>query len=149
MKFTPGNLLNFPAQALVHTVNTVGGMGKGIALMFKEAFPQDFRADEDACKQKEVQVGKRFVTENRAFSGPRSMIKFPTKKHWRPPSKLEWIIEGPGGLRKVVFAGSSRKIRSTPLPCSHSVREMGGLEWSEVRPEVEGILGDLEGCGHL
>jgi hypothetical protein len=83
------------------------------------------------------------VMENRAFSGPRSMIKFPTKKQWRPPSRLEWIIEGPGDLRKVVFARSSRKIRSTPLSCRHSEREMGGLEWSEVRPEVERILGDL------
>jgi O-acetyl-ADP-ribose deacetylase (regulator of RNase III) len=115
MKFNPGNLLDAPAQALVHTVNTVGGMGKGIALMSKEAFPQNFRADEDACKQKEVQVGKRFVMENRAFSGPRSMIKFPTKKQWRPPSKLEWIIEGPGGLRKVVQEDQIHSIVLSPF----------------------------------
>ena len=58
------------AEALVNTVNTVGVMGKGIALMFKEAFPGNFRAYEDACKHKEVKIGKMFVTENRAFSRP-------------------------------------------------------------------------------
>ena len=100
MKFTQGNLLDAAAEALVNTVNTVGVMGKGIALMFKEAFPENFRAYEDACKHKEVKVGKMFVTENRTFSGPRWIINFPTKKHWRQPSKLEWIIEGLGDLRK-------------------------------------------------
>ena len=69
MKFTQGNLLDASAEALVNTVNTVGVMGKGIALMFKEAFPQNFRAYEDACKHKEVKIGKMFVTENRTFGG--------------------------------------------------------------------------------
>jgi hypothetical protein len=102
MKFTQGNLLEAPAEAFVNTVNTVGVMGKGIALMFKEAFPANFRAYEDACKQKEVTVGKMFVTENHALSGPHWIINFPTKKHWRNPSKLEWIIEGLGDLREVL-----------------------------------------------
>ena len=69
MKFTQGNLLEAPAEALVNTVNTVGVMGKGIALMFKEAFPGNFRAYEDACKHKEVSVGRMFVTETTAFRG--------------------------------------------------------------------------------
>jgi O-acetyl-ADP-ribose deacetylase (regulator of RNase III) len=120
MKFTQGNLLDASAEALVNTVNTVGVMGKGIALMFKEAFPQNFRAYEDACKHKEVKIGKMFVTENRTFSGPRWIINFPTKKHWRQPSKLEWIIEGLGDLRKVV---QEHQIRSIALP------PLGAGEW--------------------
>ena len=144
MKFTQGNLLDAPAEALVNTVNTVGVMGKGIALMFKEAFPANFRAYEDACKQKEVKVGKMFVTENRTFSGPRWIINFPTKKHWRQPSKLEWIIEGLGDLRKFVQEHQIRSIALPPLGAGN-----GGLDWTEVRPEVERILGALEGVDIL
>src|SRR5450755_3646158 len=113
MKFVTGNLLAAQAEALVNTVNTVGVMGKGIALMFKEAFPGNFRDYEDACKHKEVRIGRMFVTENRAFEGPRWIINFPTKKHWRQPSKLEWIIEGWGDLRRLI---QEHDIRSVALP---------------------------------
>ena len=65
--FRQGNLLKAPVEALVNTVNTVGVMGKGIALMFKEAFPANFHAHEEACKRKEVRVGHMFATENLAL----------------------------------------------------------------------------------
>lgn len=94
MTFVQGNLLEASAEALVNTVNTVGVMGKGIALMFKEAFPANFLAYEEACERHEVKIGRMFVTETGALSGPRWVINFPTKKHWRQPSKLEWITEG-------------------------------------------------------
>lgn len=139
MEFTQGNLLDASAEALVNTVNTVGVMGKGIALMFKEAFPANFRAYEDACKNHEVKIGRMFVTENRTLSGPRWIINFPTKKHWRQPSKLEWIQEGLFDLRKVV---QEHKIHSIALPPLGSGN--GGLDWCDVRPEVERILGELE-----
>ncbi|MGD0443452.1 MAG: macro domain-containing protein [Edaphobacter sp.] len=144
MKFTHGNLLEAPVEALVNTVNTVGVMGKGIALMFKEAFPGNFRAYEDACKHKEVKIGRMFVTENRTFSGPRWIVNFPTKKHWRQPSKLEWIIEGLGDLRKFIQENEIRSIALPPLGAGN-----GGLEWTEVRPELERVLGDLEGVDIL
>lgn len=107
--------------------------------MFKEAFPGNFRDYEDACKHKEVRIGRMFVTENRAFEGPRWIINFPTKKHWRQPSKLEWIIDGLGDLRRVI---QEHKIRSVALPPLGTGN--GGLDWNEVRPEVQRILGDLE-----
>ena len=144
MKFTQGNLLEAPVEALVNTVNTVGVMGKGIALMFKEAFPGNFHAYEDACKHKEVKIGHMFVTENRTFSGPRWIINFPTKKHWRQSSKLEWIIEGLGDLRKVIREHEIRSIALPPLGAGN-----GGLDWAEVRPEVERALGNLEGVDIL
>jgi len=140
MKFLQGNLLDAPVEALVNTVNTVGVMGKGIALMFKEAFPENFRAYEDACEHREVKIGRMFVTESRTFSGPRWIINFPTKKHWRQPSKLEWITEGLGDLRKVIQENAIRSIALPPLGAGN-----GGLDWSEVRPEVERALGGLEG----
>src|SRR5713226_7460386 len=80
IKFLQGNLLDAPTEALVNTVNTVGVMGKGIALMFKEAFPDNFRAYDEAVKRKEVRIGHMFVTENRWLDGPKWLINFPTKK---------------------------------------------------------------------
>ena len=138
MCFVKGNLLDAKVEALVNTVNTVGVMGKGIALMFKEAFPVNFLAYEQACKAKEVRIGRMFVTENRTFEGPRWIINFPTKKHWRQPSKLEWIVEGLKSLRHVIQENDIRSIALPPLGSGN-----GGLDWSEVRPEIERVLGDL------
>jgi O-acetyl-ADP-ribose deacetylase (regulator of RNase III) len=139
MKFTQGNLLEAPVEALVNTVNTVGVMGKGIALLFKEAFPGNFRAYEDACKHKEIRVGRMFVTETLSLEGPRWIINFPTKKHWRQSSKLEWIVKGLDDLRRVIQDRNIRSIALPPLGAGN-----GGLDWSEVRPEVQRALGDLQ-----
>ena len=139
MRFVQGNLLEASVEALVNTVNTVGVMGKGIALMFKEAFPANFLAYEEACERLEIKIGRMFVTETGALSGPRWIINFPTKKHWRQPSKLEWIIEGLGDLRRVIQQNHIRSIALPPLGSGN-----GGLEWREVRQQVERVLGDLE-----
>src|ERR1700748_1024758 len=94
MKFLQGNLLDAPTEALVNTVNTVGVMGKGVALMFKEAFPENFQAYEYACKQRLVRLGEMFVTEREDLLGPKWIINFPTKGHWRYPSQMKWIEDG-------------------------------------------------------
>lgn len=138
MRFVKGNLLDAKVEALVNTVNTVGVMGKGIALMFKEAFPANFRAYKAACKTTQVRIGRMFVTENRKFEGPRWIINFPTKKHWRQASKLEWIVEGLKDLRRVIQENGIRSIALPPLGSGN-----GGLDWEEVRPEIERVLGDL------
>ena len=139
IKFEQGNLLDAKTEALVNTVNTVGVMGKGIALMFKDAFPANFRAYSDACKSKEVEVGRMFVTENAALDGPRWLINFPTKQHWRNPSKLEWVINGLKDLKTVLIAEGIKSIAMPPLGCGN-----GGLDWAVVRPEIERILGELQ-----
>ncbi len=138
IKFLQGNLLDAPTEALVNTVNTVGVMGKGIALMFKEAFPGNFRAYEEAVKRKEVRVGHMFVAENLALDGPKWLINFPTKKHWRQPSKLEWIADGLKDLRTVIEERGIHSIALPPLGCGN-----GGLEWSDVRPEIARALAQL------
>jgi O-acetyl-ADP-ribose deacetylase (regulator of RNase III) len=138
MRFLQGNLLDAPTEAVVNTVNTVGVMGKGIALMFKEAFPDNFRIYEEAAKREQVQIGHMFVTENRTLEGPRWLINFPTKKHWRQPSRLEWIVEGLQDLRRVVEEKGIQSIALPPLGCGN-----GGLDWSDVRPEIERALGQL------
>ena len=138
IQFLQGNLLEAPAEAIVNTVNTVGVMGKGIALMFKEAFPLNFQLYEAACKRKEVRVGQMFVTENLALDGPRWIINFPTKQHWRKPTNLQWVIDGLADLRRVIAKKNIRSIAVPPLGCGN-----GGLAWDTVRPEIERALGSL------
>ena len=79
IRFVQGNLLDAPAEALVNTINTVGVMGKGIALMFREAFPENFRPYREAVARGEIQVGRMFVTGNHALLGPKWIINFPPK----------------------------------------------------------------------
>ena len=140
IKFTQGNLLEADVEALVNTVNTVGVMGKGVALMFKESFPDNFRAYEAACKAHAVRVGTMFVTERDSFLGPKWIINFPTKAHWRFPSKMEWISEGLNDLRRVISEKNIRSIALPPLGAGN-----GGLEWHEVRSTIEKALGTLSG----
>lgn len=138
LRLTRGNLLHAETEAVVNTVNTVGVMGKGVALAFKETYPANFDAYAAACKAGEVKIGRVFVTENTTLHGPRWIINFPTKKHWRQPSKLEWIRDGLADLRRVVQERGIRSIALPPLGCGN-----GGLAWIDVRPLIEQALGDL------
>jgi O-acetyl-ADP-ribose deacetylase (regulator of RNase III) len=137
--FTQGNLLEARAEALVNTVNTVGVMGKGIALMFKERFAENFRRYATACKAKEVRTGKVFITEVHELDGPRWIVNFPTKQHWRGDSKIEWIIEGLQDLRCFLIENKVKSIAIPPLGAGN-----GGLDWAEVRPQIEEALADLD-----
>ena len=137
--FGQGNLLEARAEALVNTVNTVGVMGKGIALMFKERFAENFRLYSAACKASQIRTGKVFVTEVHELDGPRWIINFPTKQHWRAPSRMEWIVEGLQDLRRVLLANEVKSVAIPPLGSGN-----GGLEWADVRTQIEAALGDLD-----
>lgn len=137
--FTQGNLLEAPVEALVNTVNTVGVMGKGIALMFKERFRRNFDLYAAACKSKQVQTGKMFVTEVYELDGPRWIVNFPTKQNWRAKSRIEWIIDGLQDLRRFLLDYQIKSIAIPPLGAGN-----GGLEWPTVRTQIELILGDLD-----
>src|SRR5204863_4683207 len=126
------NLLTASAEALVNTVNEVGVMGKGVALMFREEFPEAAKEYEAAAKAHRVHVGRVFLTRNESLIGPRWIIHFPTKKHWRNPSKLEWIREGLKDLIRLVQEHHIASLALPPLGCGN-----GGLEWTHVRTEIE------------
>jgi len=138
IKFTQGNLLEARAEALVNTVNTVGVMGKGIALMFKERFTENMRLYAAACKAKQVVTGKMFVTEVRELDGPSWIVNFPTKQHWKAPSQMVWVEEGLQDLRRFLVEKQIKSIAIPPLGAGN-----GGLEWSAVREQIESALGDL------
>jgi len=139
IRFTQGNLLEARAEALVNTVNTVGVMGKGIALMFKERFTENYRQYAAACKSKQVTTGKMFVTQVHELDGPRWIVNFPTKQHWKAPSKMEWVVTGLTDLRHFIVENQVKSIAVPPLGAGN-----GGLEWGDVRVQIEAVLGDLE-----
>lgn len=138
--YTQGNLLDAEVEALVNTVNTVGVMGKGIALMFKERFPANMSAYAKACKAGEVQTGSMFVTETGELMGPRWIVNFPTKQHWRSKSQMQWIIDGLVDLRRFIEHSQVRSIAIPPLGAGN-----GGLDWADVKAYIEQALGDLQG----
>jgi O-acetyl-ADP-ribose deacetylase (regulator of RNase III) len=135
-----GNLLDAPVDAVVNTVNTVGVMGKGIALQFKQAYPANFRVYEAACRRGEVQLGRMFVVETGQLGQPRFIVNFPTKKHWRGQSRLSYIKSGLADLRRVISDYGISSIAVPPLGCGN-----GGLHWRDVRPLIVEALGDLPG----
>lgn len=133
-----GNLLEENAQALVNTVNCVGIMGKGIALQFKKAYPQNFREYEKACKAKQVQPGKMFVFQTNSLFHPQYIINFPTKRHWKNPSKIEDIKSGLTSLVEEVQRLNITSIAIPPLGCGN-----GGLDWNLVKPLIESAFVQL------
>lgn len=133
-----GNLLNADAEALVNAVNTVGVMGKGIALQFKDAFPSNYAAYRHACDRNEITVGRIFVHELAEQSGPRYVLNFPTKRHWRSPSRLSDIRAGLADLREVILRLRIGSLAVPALGCGN-----GGLSWSDVRSLITDNLGDL------
>lgn len=140
LRYVRGDILDADAEALVNTVNCVGVMGRGIALRFKEAFPDNFKAYAAACRRGEVQPGRLFVFDTGRLTVPRYIINFPTKRHWRGKSRIEDIE---AGLAALVEEIRSRNIRSIAIPPLGS--GLGGLDWTEVRRRIERALADLRG----
>lgn len=139
IQFKTGDILEERVDAVVNTVNCVGVMGRGIALQFKGAFPENFKAYQAACKRHEVQPGRMFVFETGLLTPPRFIINFPTKRHWRGKSRMQDISLG---LVALVEEIRSRGIRSIAIPPLGS--GLGGLDWDEVRPCIEGALAGLD-----
>jgi O-acetyl-ADP-ribose deacetylase (regulator of RNase III) len=138
IEFTSGDILKDDAEAIVNTVNCVGIMGRGIALQFKNAWPENFKAYEAACKREEVQPGRMFVYEVGQLTTPRYIINFPTKRHWRGKSRIEDIESG---LKALVSEIRQRGIRSIAIPPLGS--GLGGLDWNDVRPRIEAAMREL------
>jgi O-acetyl-ADP-ribose deacetylase (regulator of RNase III) len=139
IRFTQGNLLEAGTEALVNTVNTVGVMGKGIALMFKERFAKNYRSYSAACKAGEVETGKVHVTTVDELGGPRWIVNFPTKRHWRSPSQMAWVTEGLHDLRRFLIEQQVKSVAIPPLGAGN-----GGLNWPDVREQIVAVLSDLE-----
>jgi len=140
IQYITGNILDSNAQALVNTVNTMGVMGKGIALQFKKAYPNNYKAYEKACKNNELQIGKMFVTiDSNTTTGERTIINFPTKANWRKPSEYKYIEDGLENLVEVI---NNKKIKSLAIPPLGAGN--GGLKWEKVKKIIEQKLEHLD-----
>jgi O-acetyl-ADP-ribose deacetylase (regulator of RNase III) len=140
IKYITGNILESNAGALINTVNTVGVMGKGIALQFKKAYLNNFKAYVEACKRKEVEIGKVFVVkDSNLSSGEKYIINFPTKKDWRKPSEYSFIEAGLDDLILVLKEFSIKSLAIPPLGAGN-----GGLEWEKVKKIIERKLSNLD-----
>lgn len=133
-----GNLLGADVDALVNTVNTVGVMGKGVALQFRRAYPAMFDDYARAAKAGRVELGQMHVWATGALSGPRYVINFPTKAHWRARSKLTDIERGLADLVRVIRELEITSIAIPPLGCGN-----GGLDWRDVEPRIRTALSEV------
>jgi O-acetyl-ADP-ribose deacetylase (regulator of RNase III) len=138
IEYTSGDILASDADALVNTVNCVGVMGRGIALQFKKAWPENFKAYAAACKGEVLQPGRMFLFETGQLAAPRFIINFPTKRHWRQNSRIEDIDAGLMDLVKVIREHHIHSIALPPLGSG-----LGGLDWSEVRSRIERVMSDM------
>jgi len=139
MNYVTGNLLESSAEALVNTVNTVGVMGKGIALQFKERFPLNFKKYAEACKKGEMKIGQMLVVQENTLQGERLIVNFPTKVEWYKKSQYDYIEEGLKNLVETIEKYNIKSIAIPPLGCGN-----GGLDWSKVKPMVEKYLSPMQ-----
>lgn len=130
IKYTTGNIIEADTEALVNTVNTVGVMGKGIALAFKKAFPSNYKIYRQACEDKEFNIGDLLITDTGQLT-PKYVVNFPTKKHWRGKSKIEFVEIGMQELVKEINLKQIKSIAIPPLGCGN-----GGLNWEVVKPII-------------
>jgi O-acetyl-ADP-ribose deacetylase (regulator of RNase III) len=128
IEFQTGDILKSNSEALVNTVNCVGVMGRGIALQFKSAYPQNYEEYKRACDHNEVVPGKMLIHETGTLTNPRYIINFPTKRHWKGKSRIEDIDKG---LDALVADIKRYKIESISIPPLGS--GLGGLPWEDVR----------------
>ncbi|ECY6337593.1 type II toxin-antitoxin system antitoxin DNA ADP-ribosyl glycohydrolase DarG [Salmonella enterica] len=140
IEYRHGDILQSETEAIINTVNCVGVMGRGIALQFKNAYPDNFKAYAAACKAGQVIPGKMFVFETGRLTGPRYIINFPTKRHWKGKSRIEDIVAGLDDLVSVI---RHYDIHSIAIPRLGS--GLGGLDWLDVKPLIESAVRPLEG----
>lgn len=129
--FVKGTLFDDDCEALVNTVNCVGVMGKGVALQFKERFPENYKAYRRACATGEVRLGKIFAFSTDTFEKPRWILNFPTKRHWKEHSRIEYIVSGLNDLAEFIRRNDIRSVALPPLGCG-----LGRLEWAVVKPLI-------------
>ncbi|HED03844.1 MAG TPA: hypothetical protein ENI60_03645 [Candidatus Fraserbacteria bacterium] len=133
--YVSGNIFQAPAQVLVNTVNTVGVMGKGVAYDFKRLFPEMFKQYRQLCEQGKLKIGTLWLYK----SANKWVLNFPTKQHWRNPSRLEYIGTGLGKFVATYTKLGIQSIAFPPLGCGN-----GGLDFQkDVQPLMHEYLSRL------
>ncbi|MEN5436621.1 macro domain-containing protein [Sphingobacterium faecium] len=139
IKFLQGDLLQSDAEALVNAVNTVGVMGKGIALQFKNQYPENYKVYKAACNKGALKVGSILIVKDGDLFNQKFIVNFPTKQHWRAPSEISYIQNGLVALKMAIKEYDIHSIAIPPLGCGN-----GGLDWNVVKPMIIDALQDLD-----
>ena len=142
--YTTGDILRSDVEAIVNTVNCVGVMGRGIALQFKKAWPDNYKAYKHACDAGELAPGKLNVFATGHITNPHYIVNFPTKRHWRGASRIEDIEIGLAALRDWVKDKQVQSIAIPPLGAG-----LGGLDWADVKARIEASLSELSNVNIL
>jgi len=138
IRYMTGDLFESGVQALVNPVNCQGVMGAGLAKAFKERFPENFEAYKEVCELNGLEPGGTYTMFDE--DADVYIINLSTKNRWREPSRLEWVGEGLEALRDNIVALEITSVALPALGCG-----LGDLRWSDVKPMIEGKLGDLNG----
>jgi O-acetyl-ADP-ribose deacetylase (regulator of RNase III) len=138
IQYTQGDILKADVEAIVNTVNCVGVMGRGIALQFRRAWPENFEAYKKVCDAGELKPGKLNVFATGQLANPRFIVNFPTKRHWRGASRMEDIEGGLVALKQWIQENQIQSIAIPPLGAG-----LGGLDWTEVKAKIEVALSSL------
>lgn len=136
IKFTEGDIFDFPADVRINTVNCVGVMGAGVALAFKNKYPEMFKEYQQACKAGRIKPGFLHIWRT---AGGEQIINFPTKRHWRERSRYEDIEAGLNALREFLANQGRVRVVLPALGCGH-----GGLDWTKVSQAICDHLSDLD-----
>jgi len=130
IEFSNGDIFDSDAEVLVNPVNCVGVMGKGLALEFKKRFPNLFASYHEVCMEGKLKPGTLHTCLDLLLSG-KTIVDFPTKVHWKDPSRMEYITSGLEALRMLVVNCEYHSVAIPPLGCG-----LGGLDWNEVKNEI-------------
>lgn len=139
IEYKIGDIFANDAEAIVNTVNCVGVMGRGLALQYKNKYPQNFKEYANACKDEQVVPGKMFIHHTGQLTNPKYIINFPTKRHWKANSKIEDIESGLDDLVKVIDKLNIKSISIPPLGSG-----LGGLNWQIVKQKIEDKLSNID-----
>lgn len=139
IEYVKGDFFDYKADIRINTVNCVGVMGAGVALEFKNKYPEMFKSYVDVCKRKEIAPGNPFVWEEYDLFSRSIIINLPTKLHWKNPSEYDYIERDLVWLRDFLKSKSDETIVTLPaLGCGH-----GGLNWDIVKSKINHYLSDL------
>ena len=138
IKFVKGNFFDYEADIRINTVNCVGVMGAGVALLFKNKFPDMFKDYSNACLKGSVKPGVPHIWMGNDMFKITTIINFPTKKHWKNPSEYEFIEKGLVWLKEFLADKENSTITIPALGCGH-----GGLDWDIVKGMIVKYLGEL------
>jgi len=134
IEFIAGDFFKYDADIRINAVNCVGVMGAGVALLFKNKYPDMFTEYREVCQNNEVQPGKPHVWQNNDII----IINFPTKIHWKNPSKYEYIEKGLMWLRGYLSDKENLTLTLPALGCGY-----GGLEWKKVKDIINNYLSEI------